>query len=86
MTVKQAAIELGVSISTIYKMMNTRELPYLQIGRRRLPTDQGVIEYKAKNTVVAIERSIPSGSLPFQPLGQSLDMLFSRPNKHYRNA
>ena len=86
MTVKHAAIELGVSISTIYKLMNTRELPYIQIGRRRLPTDQGVMEFKTKNTVAAIERSIPSGSLPFQPLGQQLDMLFSRPNRQYRKA
>lgn len=86
MTVKQAANELGVSISTIYKLMNTRELPYLQIGRRRLPTDQGVMEFKAKNTVAAIERSIPSGSLPFQPKGEPFSMLFSRPNKQYRKA
>lgn len=84
MTVKQAAGELGVSISTIYKLMNDRTIPYLQVGRRRLPTDQGVVDFKAKSTVPAVELSVPSGNSPVQGIGQPFTMLFSRPNKLYR--
>ena len=83
MTVKQAAGELGVSISTIYKLMNDRTIPYLQVGRRRLPTDQGVVDFKARPLSAVKQKASPYG-FPVQPMGQPFNMLFSRPNKQYR--
>jgi len=51
MNVKDAAAKLGVSIHMIYKLMRNGQLAYLQIGRRRLPIDNSVTEYRQKNTV-----------------------------------
>jgi excisionase family DNA binding protein len=51
LTVKRAATVLGVSIHMIYKLMRNGQLAYLQVGRRRLPLDSSVREYKEKNTV-----------------------------------
>jgi hypothetical protein len=53
MHVKDAARELGVSISMIYKLMGNEELTYVRIGRRKMPTDSGVREYKERHTVEA---------------------------------
>ncbi len=53
MNVKEASAELGVSIHMIYKLMRNGQLGYLQVGRRRLPLDSSVIEYRQKNTVEA---------------------------------
>jgi hypothetical protein len=51
MNVKDTAANLGVSVHMIYKLMRTGQLAYLQVGRRRLPLDDSVTEYRQKNTV-----------------------------------
>jgi excisionase family DNA binding protein len=53
MNVKEASAELGVSVHMIYKLMRNGQLGYLQVGRRRLPLDSSVIEYRQKHTVEA---------------------------------
>jgi excisionase family DNA binding protein len=53
MNVKDAARELGVSISMIYKLMGNKELAYVQVGRRKMPTEDGVRAYKEGHTVEA---------------------------------
>jgi excisionase family DNA binding protein len=49
-SVKQAAKEIGVSGSMIYKMMKKGELAYVQVGRRRFPLAESLKAYVDRNT------------------------------------
>jgi len=49
MTVKEAADVLNVSVSFIYKLMDTRRLAYEKRGRKKLPVDGSVAEYQKQN-------------------------------------
>lgn len=53
MTVKEAAKELTCSISLVYKLMNEGQIAYERRGRRRLPVDSSVAEYRQRNLVPA---------------------------------
>jgi excisionase family DNA binding protein len=69
MNVKDAARELGVSISMIYKLMGNKELAYVQIGRRKMPTENGLREYKERHTVE------PKREEVWQPLKPSKEFM-----------
>jgi len=58
MTVKEAARELGCSISFIYKLMDAHQLAYEMRGRRKLPVDASVAEYRQRNLVPAQKQSL----------------------------
>ena len=51
MTAKEAAVVLNVSRSYIYKLMDIGEIAFERRGRLRLPVDESVAEYKARNLV-----------------------------------
>jgi excisionase family DNA binding protein len=51
MTVKEAALELRCSISFVYKLMKLGELSYEQRGRRKLPIDRSIREYRSRSIV-----------------------------------
>lgn len=56
LTVKEAAAELNCSISFVYKLMYLGELVYEKRGRRKLPTDASIAEYRLRNIVRASQR------------------------------
>ena len=53
MTVKQAAIELQISQSFVYKLMHQGEIAFERRGVRKFPVDASVAEYKQRNLVPA---------------------------------
>ena len=57
LTVKEAALHLGISESFVYKMMSQGQLGYEMRGRRKLPTIESVAEYRRQNQVPACSGS-----------------------------
>jgi excisionase family DNA binding protein len=53
MTVKEAAKELTCSISFVYKLMNEGQIAYERRGRRKLPVELSVADYRRRNLVPA---------------------------------
>jgi len=53
MTAKQAAEELAVSLSFVYKLMDQGEIAYERRGTRKFPVDASVADYKRRNLVPA---------------------------------
>lgn len=50
MTVEEAAVKLGgCSIWQIYKLMKTGRLAFIQVGRRRFPTNESVEKFIQEN-------------------------------------
>ncbi len=67
MTAKQAAADLQVSLSFVYKLMDQGEIAYERRGRRRLPLDVSVAEYKQRNLVPsAPKQHRPVKGQPYQ--------------------
>lgn len=56
LTVKEAAAELNCSIGFVYKLLIVGELVYEKRGRRKLPTDASIAEYRQRNKVRAMQR------------------------------
>lgn len=56
MTAKQAAADLQTSLSFVYKLMDNGEIAYERRGRRRLPVDSSVADYKQRNHVPAVPK------------------------------
>lgn len=53
MTAKEAAGVLDCSLSFVYKLMRIGQLAYEKRGRRKLPLDASVAEYRQRNVVPA---------------------------------
>jgi excisionase family DNA binding protein len=73
MTAKQAAADLQISLSFVYKLMDAGEIAFERRGRRRLPVDSSVAEYKARNLVPATpkqHRPVKGPPYQFQHLFQ----------------
>jgi len=69
MTVKEAAKELKCSISFVYKMLREGQIAYERRGRRKLPVDSSVAEYREQNLVAAgpaTPGAKPTSSSPYR--------------------
>lgn len=53
MTAKQAAADLQISLSFLYKLLDQGEIAYERRGSRKFPVDASVAEYKQRNLVPA---------------------------------
>ena len=58
MTVKEASLLLACSRSFVYKLLDQGEIAYETRGRRRLPLDESVAEYKQRNVVAATPKQL----------------------------
>jgi excisionase family DNA binding protein len=53
MTAKQAASELQISLSFLYKLLDQGEIAFERRGKRKLPVEASVAEYRRRNLVPA---------------------------------
>jgi excisionase family DNA binding protein len=53
MTAKQAAAELQISLSFLYKLLDQGEIAFERRGKRKLPIEASVAEYRRRNLVPA---------------------------------
>lgn len=53
MTAKQAAADLQISLSFLYKLLDQGEIAFERRGTRKFPVDESVADFKRRNLVPA---------------------------------
>lgn len=58
LTVEQMACRSGIGENTLRNMMESRQLEYIQIGKKKLIAEEAVWEWYQRNKVTAEETSL----------------------------